>query len=480
VTPDDKGDSPFGRSIAPLVRAHPAFSGVYALSEGGDAFAARAILADTAKHTLDAQYYIWHDDMSGGLLFASLYRAAERGVRVRLLLDDHCTQGLDPLLAAFNAHPNIEVRLFNPYYIRHWRLLDYPTDFARVNRRMHNKSFTVDNQATIIGGRNIGDEYFDAGQGLSFADLDILAIGPVVNEVARDFERYWTSRSARPAERVLRPADSASHANLESVTSRLERDPATQTYLRSVTSTPFARKLLAGELPFEWAVTHMVSDHPAKGLGLAPYRKLLWPQLKRLLGTPTTDVQLVSPYFVPGPNGVRYFRTLVERGVTTTVLTNSLEATDVPAVHAGYAKRRKPLLKAGVNLFELKREFSGPPIKIRGRVGRSNSSLHAKTFSVDRKRVFVGSFNFDPRSTRLNTEMGFVIESPALAQTMADALTNTMPHRAYRMRLNRRGKLQWVEHRDDGEIVHDTEPGVGFWQCAFVDGLSVLPIEWLL
>src|SRR6185312_10447800 len=199
--PPDGVGTRLDRSVAPLVQAHPGLSGILALPDGRDAFAARVLMSDAAERTLDARYYIWHDDLSGGLLFAALRRAADRGVRVRLLLDDNNTVGLDSLLAALNAHPNIEVRLFNPFRFRRWRILGYLTDFARLNRRMHNKSFTVDNQATIVGGRNVGDEYFDAGQGVSFADLDVLAVGPVVAEVAGDFERYWTSRSSCPAER---------------------------------------------------------------------------------------------------------------------------------------------------------------------------------------------------------------------------------------------------------------------------------------
>jgi putative cardiolipin synthase len=249
-----------GRAIAPLVQAHPGLSGVFALPDGRDAFAARVLLADAAERTLDARYYIWQNDLSGGLLFDALRRAADRGVRVRLLLDDNDTAGLDSLLAALDAHPNIKVRLFNPFKVRRWRVLGYLTDFARLNRRMHNKSFTADNQATIIGGRNVGDEYFDAGQGVSFADLDVLAVGPVVAEVARDFDRYWASPSACAADRVLPPIDEASAAGLEAASSRAERGPAAQAYTQALASSPFVQTLLTGQLPLEWAVTRMVSS----------------------------------------------------------------------------------------------------------------------------------------------------------------------------------------------------------------------------
>jgi cardiolipin synthase C len=224
----------------------------------------------------------------------------------------------------------------------------------------------------------------------------------------------------------------------------------------------------------------MVSDDPAKGLGRAPEDALLWSRLKRILGVPTQELQLVSPYFVPGRTGEQFLTTLARRGVRTTVLTNSLEATDVPAVHAGYARWREQLLQAGVRLFEMKRAFASPPVKAHGPAGSSHSSLHAKTFSVDRSRVFIGSFNFDPRSARLNTEMGFVIDSPAMAVAMADRLARNLPSRAYEVRLSESGALQWLEQRVGQEIVHDAEPGATIWRRAAICVLAALPIEWLL
>src|SRR6478752_10782042 len=207
-------ESRLGRSIAPLAEAHPGLTGVVPLLSGRDAFAARVRLADVAERSLDVQYYIWHDDLSGTLLLDALRRAADRGVRVRVLLDDNNTAGLADTLAALDAHANIEVRLFNPFRRRRVRWLDYLTDFSRLNRRMHNKSFTADNEVTIVGGRNVGDEYFGAGHDVLFVDLDVLAIGPVVSDVSRDFDRYWHSESAWPAHRVIPPASAASIAGV--------------------------------------------------------------------------------------------------------------------------------------------------------------------------------------------------------------------------------------------------------------------------
>lgn len=456
---EDTADTRLGRAAVPLAQAHPARSGIYALADGRDAFAARVLLADAAERSLDLQYYIWHGDLSGTLLYEAVRRAADRGVRVRLLLDDNKTGGLDPVLAALDAHPNIEVRLFNPFTSRHLRALGFLTDFARSNRRMHNKSFTADNQATIIGGRNVGDEYFGAGQEVSFVDLDVLAIGPVVKDVSHDFDHYWASDSSYPAERVLPQAGAETIAELAAAAARLAQDPGATAYRDAISKLPFVRELLAKRLVFEWAPTRMVSDDPAKGLGRAPHDALLWQRLRDMLEAPTRELNLVSPYFVPGETGLAFFTELAGRGVRVRVLTNALEATDVAAVHAGYAKRRKPLLRAGIALYELKRSFASSSGRDRGVTGSSGASLHAKTFSVDRTHVFIGSFNFDPRSARLNTELGFVIESPTMAQAMAEAFATRIPTRAYAVRLDPAGALRW-EEREAGEVcVHDNEPG---------------------
>jgi len=467
------------------VEAHPGLSGIVALPDGHDAFAARALLADAAERTLDVRYYIWHNDMSGTLLFAALRRAADRGVRVRLLLDDNNTAGLDTVLAALEAHPNIDVRLFNPFRARRWRLLGYLTDFKRLNRRMHNKSFTADNHATIVGGRNVGDEYFDAGRAPWFVDLDVLAIGPVVDAVSRDFERYWASASATPVARVLPGATAASLTAVAADAARVERDPAAAAYVAALARSPLVGDLLAHRLNFEWSPTQMVSDDPAKGLGRAPEEALLWHRLKTSIGAPVRELRLVSPYFVPGSAGVDALAAIARQGVRVEVLTNALEATDVAVVHSGYAKRRKALLGAGVSLLELKRGSPGSAPKHRKWTGRSGSgssasSLHAKTFCVDRSRVFVGSFNFDPRSARLNTEMGFVIDSRGLGEAITKWFAEEVPTRAYRVSLGDTGRLRWIDRHDGVEVVREEEPGTSAWRRFAVALLSVLPIEWLL
>jgi len=438
-------------------------------------------LAQAAERSLDVQYYIWRRDMTGTLLFESLHAAADRGVRVRLLLDDNNTSGLDTILAALDSHPNIEVRLFNPFFIRKPRALGYLTDFARLNRRMHNKSFTADNQATVVGGRNVGDEYFGATHDVLFADLDVIAVGPVVKEVSNAFDRYWASGSSYPAQQVLPPVRPGRIVEVSAAAQRIAQSPEAAAYTSALRESSFVHDLLGGTLELDWVTAHMVSDDPAKGLGLAVPEALLIHDLKRALGDPVTDFQLVSPYFVPTAAGVAWFRALAERGVEVKVLTNALEATDVAFVHAGYAKRRKPLLKAGIRLYELRRAMTDSgPTKLAGSMGSSGSSLHAKTSSIDRSRVFIGSFNFDPRSARLNTEMGFLLESPALAEQMDALFQSRIPMDAYEVRLSEEGRLGWVERRGAESLGYDTEPGTSLWKRAWVWFLSALPIEWLL
>jgi putative cardiolipin synthase len=478
----DTAGTALGRSISPQVEAHPGLSGIYPLRDARDAFATRVHLARRAERTLDVQYYIWRNDMTSTLLAETLRDAADRGVRVRLLLDDNNTSGLDEIIAALDSHPNIEVRLFNPFVVRAPRV-GYLTDFFRANRRMHNKSFTADNQATIIGGRNIGDEYFGAAaEGLLFVDLDVLAIGPVVTDVSHDFDRYWASASAYPADRILAPINSVAIDKVRAAAASVEQDPSALAYMTALRDAPFVRHLGEGTLELEWAITRMISDDPAKALGRAAPETLFPRQLKGVIGEPASHLEMVMAYFVPTAVGVDSLVSMAKRGVKIRIVTNSLEATDGPYVYAGYAKRRKALLEAGIELYELRR-LSPRSTGDKGpgsAPGGSGSSLHAKTFAVDGKRIFVGSFNFDPRSGKLNTELGFVIDSPQLAGHISETFDDVIPERAYRVHLAEDGKTYWTERTVNAEIRYDKEPGTSFWLRAGVWFLSELPIEWLL
>lgn len=511
IAPGGNGFLPseVGRTIA----EHPARSGLRLLPGGKEAFAVRMLLARAARRSIDVQYYIWHDDLTGGLLFDELRAAADRGVRVRMLLDDNNTAGLDPLLARLNAHPNIDLRLFNPFTVRSPRLLGWAVDFSRLNHRMHNKSFTIDNQATVIGGRNIGDEYFGAGGGALFVDLDTLAVGPIVQETSRDFDSYWNSASSYPAERIL--PSGAIRAPLE----RVPRDtPAAQDYFRALRESEVVGKLGQGELPLTWAPVTLVSDDPVKALGRADREDLLITQLDEVLGVPRERLGLVSGYFVPTEALIDKLARTAARGARVQVVTNGFAATDVPVVHSGYAGDRKALLRAGVELWELKKESGGAAADrnwgsagsgsagsglggsgsggLGGSAGSGGSrsgtgstsgvpqgagqALHAKTFTVDGERLFVGSFNLDPRSARLNTELGFVIDSSELSGFVEQRLRTALPGSAYQVRVGSDGELEWIERQGGRTLVHRTEPGTTAWSRLVIAIVSRLPVEWLL
>ncbi|HEX5092630.1 MAG TPA: phospholipase D family protein, partial [Burkholderiales bacterium] len=428
----DTQDTRLGRGVAPKVAAHPGKSGIYALPDPYNAYAARLVLAAAAEKSLDVQYYIWNGDETGYLLLGALWQAADRGVRVRLLLDDNGVAGLDEVLATVDAHPNIEVRLYNPFTIRSFRVLNYATDFSRLNHRMHNKSMTADNQAAIFGGRNIGNEYFAAGSGVWFRDLDALAVGPVVQEVSKAFDRYWNSDSAYPVAGLLPAPKPGAKDALLAKFKEVHAEPLSQTYIETLRKTELAREIEAGHVPFEWSSAELVVDDPAKTLDRSGRKDvLLLSQLFAAAGHTEHSFDLVSPYFVPGEEGTNEFVTAAARGLRIRVLTNSLEATDVGAVHAGYAKRRKDLLRAGVVLYELRPVESDDEKKRRVLGGSSGASLHAKTFALDGKRLFIGSFNFDQRSAELNTELGVLIDNRDLAQRLVEVFQNNVRTVAY-------------------------------------------------
>lgn len=465
--------APTATEYQPNALHEQTLSGIYPLHNGQDAFLARLSLVENAKHRLDVQYYIWHDDTVGRLLLQRLYLAAERGVKVRLLLDDNNTKGMDELLASFNNHPNIELRLFNPFMQRSYRPLGYLSDFFRLNRRMHNKSLTADGMATIVGGRNIGDEYFNAGSGVMFADLDVLAFGKAASDVEQDFERYWHSKSTYAAHDIIK----ATNAPFDTTPTN---DDATKNYLNALSQSALAKHLKDGDLPLIWANARLISDDPAKGLGNADSQNTVPAHIAPIIAGTQEELVIVSPYFVPTQDGTAKLSRLSQADKNVIVLTNSLTATDVAPVHAGYAKYRKALLQAGVRLFELKPNATvsvknhSPIIKSQG------ASLHAKTFVIDQKQLFVGSFNMDPRSAKLNTEMGFIIESPALAKQLVIQLQTHQDTATYQVGLNN-NQLTWQTKDISGEtVVFESEPESSLIQRLFVAFCSLLPIEWLL
>jgi putative cardiolipin synthase len=480
----DTSGTRIGRAIAADVAANPGKTGIWPLSDPYDAFAARLLLVGAAEKSLDVQYFIWDADQVGYLLLQAIWQAAERGVRVRLLLDDFFTSGLDPMIAALDGRPNIEVRLYNPLIQRDARVLNLMTDFTRVNRRMHNKSLTVDNQLSIVGGRNIGNEYFGAGGGVAFADLDVIAVGSAVSDVSKQFDLYWNSLSAYSAAGLVGELSPDGGSKLQAIFASTRADPESVAYLQAARETPVVRKILGHKLDFEWIKARLLYDDPAKTLDKGTGTDiLLFPELVRAMGPAEKSIDLVSPYFVPGEAGTAALAALASRGVKVRILTNSLASTDVKAVHSGYAKRREDLLLAGVTLYELKptaaRESNEHNQPWFG--SGSLSALHAKTLAVDRSRGFVGSFNFDPRSELLNTEMGLVIDSPTLAERLAETFDTVVPLVAYQVRLAPDGRtLYWTERTASGEARYDTEPETSWSLRLGVDILRALPIDWLL
>ncbi|KUJ80689.1 hypothetical protein AVO45_06555 [Ruegeria marisrubri] len=474
-------ETTLGRIVLPLAAENPGLSGISKLQDGHNAFAARIQLADLAEQSIDARYYIWQKDVTGLLLLDALKRAADRGVKVRLLLDDNGTPDLDPELAEMDAHPNIEVRLFNPFILRKPRMLSYVLDFRRLNRRMHNKSFTVDGVATIIGGRNIGDIYFSRDLGVNYFDLDVVALGDAARDVSADFDLYWASPSSVPASLVL-PEQPADGSHLETSVSQALAAPGDDLYAQAVRELPLRDELLDNARAFEWVEVDLVSDDPAKGLGKASEQDFMMSRLIRLIQRPEKEIMLVSAYFVPGDRLTDVLANWARDGVRVATLTNAQESTDVLPVHSGYLKYRKELLEAGVELYELKSDQDKPDLLEQfGLVGSKNTSLHAKTFVIDRQYLFVGSFNFDPRSAALNTEMGFLIRSPALAQDIMGGFDRNLAARAYRVDMDESGALIWHETLPDGgERLYTEEPKTSGLSRTLVQVMGWFPIQWLL
>jgi putative cardiolipin synthase len=492
----DTSGTRLGRWLAPLLARQAPRSGVHPLESGLDAFVARMVLAETAERSLDLQYYIWHGDATGRLLLDAARRAADRGVRVRLLLDDIGTAADDAALLMIDAHPNVEVRLFNPLAQRRLRVFGMLADAGRTTRRMHNKSFTADNQSTIVGGRNIGDEYFAAREDVQMRDFDVVAVGPVVAQASAAFDLYWNSPMSYPIGSLAHARPST--GDLEEARRRLDGFVAAERdgpYLQALRNSRLAVQLRAGALDYFWGEARMVYDDPAKAAAQDGRRDAdLLPTLRAQLAPPASELLIVSPYFVPGEDGTAALRQLRAKGVRVRVLTNSLAATDVVAVHSGYQRYRAPLLEAGVELYEMRptakheadeaaKAQGGRADGAHGVSGSSRAALHAKTIALDRRTLFVGSLNLDPRSAFLNTENGVVLEMPELLRDLAGRLDAQLDEATFRVTLVPRGEtqagaqLRWIAREDGREVTYDREPAASFWRRLGAALFSLLPIE---
>ena len=473
----DHESTALGQRIAKDAAGRPGQSGFSLMRYGHEAFTARIALADLAQKSIDVQYYIWEADATGRILAERLTRAAERGVRVRVLIDDANLQDLDAAVASFDAHPNIEVRLFNPFVQRKAKTLDFLTDFERVNHRMHNKLMVVDNAVAIVGGRNMSDPYFGVNAMQNFRDLDVVAVGPVVRELSKVYDRFWNGDWAVPiAAFVDRPYGMDDYT----LTTKLVRDSI------AVSSYPWPLERDVAELEselealyraFVWAPGRVLWDDPASinDPGLRTMSKALG----RRFGELETEVLVESAYFVPRESGTAAAELLRSKGIRIRVLTNSLASNDVLAAFAGYAKYRERLVAAGVELYELRPDAG--PIRQRmffGVRGGSRAGLHTKSIVFDRKDVFIGSFNLDPRSSFINTEAGLFIESPVLAAKLADHMMEGVRlDNAYRVQLDSSGRLFWVTEDAGKEVRYVVDPLSTPRQRLEAGWIRTLPIE---
>jgi putative cardiolipin synthase len=454
------------------------------LGKGLDAFVARAALTEVAEKSLDVQYYLYHDDLIGRLFTAQLLRAADRGVRVRLLLDDMDMEDRDHGILAIDNHPNIEIRIFNPFDRNLSRVPQFVTGLGTVTRRMHNKSFTADNVATILGGRNIGNAYFDANPTLEFADLDVLAIGDVVKDVSSSFDLYWNSELAYPATTLIEePISDEQALDIRNQFHAFLEKQKDSEYMRSLQTSTLAKNIRENKVEFILGDAVIVVDHPDKITSSRDANELhLIPQLAHYFQNLEKELIIISPYFVPGDEGVEFFGELIDRGIRVRILTNSLSSNDVGIVHAGYTRYRVALLKSGVELYEMNKKLTRKQRKEKKGVSSSSkASLHAKAFILDRKKVFIGSLNLDPRSFYENTEIGLVLNSPEVAGTMTDILTEDIEHHAFRLELHTDEdgyeEILWHGFENGKPVTFDVDPYTSFWRRLGVNLMSLLPIE---
>ena len=469
--------SGFGRSIQSQAAPYQGRSGFRLLSNSTEAFTARAELIRNAQTSLDLQYYIVHDGVSTRMLVEELLKAADRGVRVRILLDDTTSDGLDTIIATLAAHPQIQIRLFNPLHLGRstgvTRAAGRLFNLSLQHRRMHNKLFLADNSVAIVGGRNLGDEYFDAEPNLNFTDIDMLSVGPVAEQLGHSFDQYWNSALSKPIDEFLSSKPTAK--DLQNTRTRLEESldetrKQNHALYQQLMTFKTAPRMDIWRKELIWAWNQALWDAPSKVLAKdePDPQLLLTTQLAPELKGVSKELIMISAYFVPGQPGLVYLTGRANVGVSVSLLTNSLEATDVPAVHGGYAPYRKALLEHGVKLYELRRQpgdnnGSGPHLFYSKSFRGSDSSLHSKAMIFDRQKAFIGSFNFDPRSVLWNTEVGVLVDSPELAEHVRElALQGMAPALSYQAQLQD-GKIVWVTEDNGQRHTLTKEPG-SWWR----------------
>jgi len=460
--------------IAERSSPSPEQTGVRLLPLGAYSLDTRLQLAQRAATSLDVQYYQLENDSTGRLLLAALRDASQRGVRVRLLVDDLYTQHSDPLLRGLAAFPNVEVRLFNPFCCNRGsgpsgRYTASIFDFGRLNHRMHNKLFIADGVMAVAGGRNIADEYFLRAHDANFVDMDAFVMGAVVRSMSAIFDRYWNSEVVYPIEAVGEPlGDKAVRAKAfdDAIASQATMEPIELPSTDLLGYGPLSDDFDAGQLGLEWGTARAFADPPEKLLAMTPkiaFEMSVTNDVMMQVWQAKDDLVLTSPYMIPGELGMQSFHNLQRDKVKVTVITNSLAATDEPLVHTGYSRYRARMLEAGVDLYELSPTRTQHTKRL-GMFGSSLGRLHAKTAVIDKHIIFIGSMNLDPRSASTNTEFGMFIDSRALAKELLRVINISKLEGAYRLRLEPgTSELQWLTTEEDKETVLGVEPESTFW-----------------
>lgn len=473
--PVQEAQTALDRELAPLVARHPGQTGVLVVSDGIDAFAARAIAARQAGRSLDLQYYIWDGDLTGRLLAREAWNAAERGVRVRMLLDDINAQGKDNALLALDAHPNIELRLFNPVRNRTGplRLLEMLQRSLSLNHRMHNKAWIADGRVAVVGGRNIGDQYFDNHAQQNFRDMDALLFGPVVAQASAIFDEFWNSAAAIPIASLHRADDDARDALLD-LAQADQASTQAQAYLRRVTTAPSVARYLAQTLSPHWTADVALHSDPPLKWERGDRADWIVHRITAQLRQTRRQALIVSPYFVPGESMTRQLAQKRRQGAYIGIVTNSLASNDVTAVHSGYSRYRPRLLQAGIDLYELRVKAHRPSAMF----GRSNASLHTKAYVVDSEQGFIGSFNLDPRSANLNTEMGLLFCHRGIAaDVQREYLRLIDPQLSDWVFVDARGDVRWLDRSVAPARIVAVEPNTTLPLRLKARLLGVLPME---
>ncbi len=456
-------ETSLGRAVTQWHNEHPGVSGFYPLISGNDALGARLALIDLAESSIDAQYFLMKNDMAGLVFVGKLLEAADRGVRVRFLLDDIFTSIDDETFLVIDQHPNIEMRLFNPIGRTGSLLLNFLGDFDRANRRMHNKSFTVDNQISIVGGRNIADEYFELKKGSEFRDLDVIGLGPVAGDIAQTFDRFWNHALSVPVEAFNSSRKKRDLAAFRADFSEELRREAMSAYDRAIAS-ELIQDLFNDRIALFPAKTEVITDDPEKLLNkVSADHQVLVTRMGEVIANADKEVIVVTPYLIPGKDGISFWDYLTDRGVRVIILTNSLASNNHIPVHGAYAGYRHDLIRAGVELYEMRVNATALP-KGTDEEAYESVTLHTKAIMVDRRYLFIGSLNLDPRSIDINTEMGVLIDSSGMAERVVEPFLDKLPQQAYRVVENQNGSLRWYGNIDGEEVVEESEPQAGSWR----------------